>query len=80
MTFDGYDDKRRLGITLDNVTTDAPAATKFTMTFTDLIITSGGTTLPMPTTPGYTISIEKDVTPVSGGQPAPNACTDKFIP
>ena len=57
--------KTSVGITLDNVTTDAPAATKFTMAYTDLNITSGGTTLPMPITPGYTISIDKNVTTVT---------------
>lgn len=80
VTFDGYDDAHRIGITLDNVTTDAPTATKFTMAFTDLIVTSGGTTLPVPSTPGGTISIDKDVTPAVGGKPSPNACTGKFIP
>ncbi len=80
VTFDGYDDRHRLGLTLDNVTTDVPSATKFTMAFTDLIITSGGTTLPRPTLPGVTVSIDKEVTPMPAGTSEPNACAGKFIP
>jgi polygalacturonase len=72
LTLQGFDDKRRLGMTFDNVQFDSPKDIRVAAEFADFTYGPGPMNLKL-TGEGVKIS----GTPGSG---TPNACTEKFVP
>jgi polygalacturonase len=72
LTLEGYDAERRLGITLDGVTFDAPAKVKLAATHADVVVGPGPTNLPIT---GDDVHVQG--TP--GARPAPS-CDGRFLP
>lgn len=71
-TFDGYDNARRMELTLDNVVTDAIGKTTVTSRFVDVRVATGGTHLRIE---GESVRVTQ-----SAGSGAPMPCAAKFVP
>ena len=72
ITFDGYDNARRMELTLDNVVTDAIDKTTVTSRFVDVRVAKGGTNLRIE---GESVRVTQ-----SAGSGAPMPCAAKFVP
>jgi len=72
ITFDGYDNARRMEMTLDNVVTDAPEKTTITSRFVDVLVAAGGTNLRID---GESVHVTQSV-----GNGASIPCASKFVP
>jgi polygalacturonase len=72
ITLDGFDARRRLGMTFDNVHLDTPAAVQITASFADLVLGPG---------PVNFLPAGNDVTVAAGaGKGSANSCAGKFVP